>query len=76
MLSHDELAEQPDGAYVPGHGQAYVNLFHSEGDPGKLHYVLDFGGGDVMCTCDGWRYNGSCWHVETEEAKRGSELPN
>ena len=34
-------------------------------DSQGFYYVLEFEGGEVVCTCKGFRYNDDCVHVKT-----------
>jgi len=33
--------------------------------PGTHHYVFCYGDErGIQCTCEGWKYNSTCWHVD------------
>lgn len=33
--------------------------------PGWYHYVFVYNDErGIQCTCEGWRYNGKCWHLD------------
>jgi len=32
--------------------------------PGRYHYTMKLRDGGIICTCEGWQYNGYCKHIE------------
>ncbi len=53
-------------------GVTEVYTSTSTSRPGLKHYTFVFADGHVECTCEGWRHQRKCWHInalpETEEA--------
>lgn len=42
-----------------------LRSFPSLTRPGKNHDVFIDSDGAIQCTCEGWRFNGYCWHVDS-----------
>lgn len=47
-------------------GPAKVYRIESQSRLGLFHYVLVFQNENgVRCTCEGWQWQGHCWHVDS-----------
>lgn len=38
--------------------------FESESSPDRMHEVRRGADGKIYCTCMGWRFHRSCWHLD------------
>jgi hypothetical protein len=50
--------------FVNDLGEAAVFRIESESRPSRYHYVMKLREGGMICTCEGWQYNGHCKHLE------------
>lgn len=40
---------------------------------GMFHYTFLFEDGNVDCSCEGWKMNRKCWHIEWVQVNYGGE---
>jgi len=50
----------PDATFL---GEAIVYRVESTTRPGLFHYTFKLRNGGVVCTCEGWQFQGHCKHV-------------
>jgi hypothetical protein len=51
-------------------GEAIVWRTESQSRPGMFHYTSKLRAGGIVCSCEGWQYNGYCKHMENLPAEK------
>lgn len=63
----DKLTAGADTHPTPAEflGSFFIWTVRSETEESLVYYVMEDRQGNIICTCDGWRYTDHCKHIKT-----------
>lgn len=69
---HVDFSKRPE---IETLGVGLVFQVGSVSEPGKRHilsaYTDDEGGSEVVCSCNGYQFGGTCWHSRQIRERHG-----